>query len=223
MNNEENTETSSSARSALRAAFGLGLFAVITAGLIGLVQVNTSERIAAQETKARLAALYNLVPQKYRDNDLLADSFKLELNAGKASVDVYRAKRNDEVTAIILPWSAPDGYTAPISLLIAITQDGNLMGVRVVDHKETPGLGDKIELTKSNWILGFDQRSLQNTPSDRWRVKKDGGDFDQLTGATVTPRAIVSSVYEALVFYSLHATALNAQAPQTTLSLLDSQ
>jgi len=220
MSNEANTETKSPARSALKAAIGLGLFAVITAGLIALVQINTSERIAEQETKARLAALYDLVPEQYRDNDLLKDSFKLQLKAD-TSFDVYRAKLNGTLSALILPWTAPDGYTAPISLLIAIKQNGELLGVRVIDHKETPGLGDKIELSKSDWILGFDQRSLGNTPTEAWRVKKDGGDFDQLTGATVTPRAIVASVYDALTFYRTHAHSLNTQAAQTTLSLLD--
>jgi electron transport complex protein RnfG len=87
------------------------------------------------------------------------------------------------------------------SLLIAINYEGNIIGVRVLSHQETPGLGDKIELRRSNWILTFNERSLTNPTKDAWKVKKDGGEFDQLTGATITPRAIVKAVYKTLVFY----------------------
>ena len=218
MTTEENAPLSSF-QSAIRAAIGLGLFAILTAGLVAFVQMNTKERIIEQETRARLAALYALVPESYRDNDLLADSYTLYKDQDETPHNVFLARSNNTVSAIILPWTAPDGYTAPIQLLVAIDIDGSLIGVRVVSHKETPGLGDKIELAKSNWILSFDERSLANTKQERWAVKKDGGAFDQLTGATITPRAVVSSVYEALKFFELHKTELLNQAPQATLNL----
>ena len=215
----EDQAPQSSFRSAIRASIGLGLFAILTAGLVALVQLNTKERIIEQETRARLSALYELVPEQYRENDLLADSYRLFKGSASTSEDVFLARKNDSVSAIILPWTAPDGYTAPIQMLIAIKVDGELIGVRVISHKETPGLGDNIELTKSDWIRGFDGRSIANTESKAWAVKKDGGEFDQLTGATITPRAIVSSVYEALNFFEMHKTALLNQAPQSELTL----
>jgi electron transport complex protein RnfG len=218
MTNEDQAPISSF-QSAIRAAIGLGLFAILTAGLVALVQLNTKERIVEQETKARLAALYELVPESYRDNDLLADSYMLSIREGAEPQSVFLARSGGSVSAIILPWTAPDGYTAPIQLLVAIDVDGELIGVRVVSHKETPGLGDSIELTKSDWILGFDGRSIANTAAGVWAVKKDGGEFDQLTGATITPRAIVSAVYEALRFFEANKIALLNQAPQAQLHL----
>lgn len=218
MTNEDQAPVSSF-QSALRAAIGLGLFAILTAGLVALVQLNTKERIVEQETKARLSALYELVPESYRDNDLLADSYTFIMGDDSEPQSIFLARRSTAVSAIVLPWTAPDGYTAPIQLLVAIDIDGELIGVRVVSHKETPGLGDNIELTKSNWILGFNGRSIANTATEAWAVKKDGGEIDQLTGATITPRAIVAAVYQALQFFEANKTALLNQMPQAQLSL----
>lgn len=210
----------SSFQSAIRAAIGLGLFAILTAGLVAIVQLNTKERIVEQETKARLSALYELLPESYRDNDLLADSYPLIIGDNAKPQSIFLARRSGVVSAIVLPWTAPDGYTAPIQLLVAIDVDGELIGVRVVSHKETPGLGDNIELAKSDWILGFDGRSIGNTAADAWAVKKDGGEFDQLTGATITPRAIVAAVYDALQFFETNKTTLLNQSPQAQLNLV---
>jgi H+/Na+-translocating ferredoxin:NAD+ oxidoreductase subunit G len=210
----------SSFQSAIRAAIGLGLFAILTAGLVAIVQLNTKERIVEQETKARLSALYELLPESYRDNDLLADSYTLIIGDNAKPQSIFLARRSGVVSAIVLPWTAPDGYTAPIQLLVAIDVDGELIGVRVVSHKETPGLGDNIELAKSDWILGFDGRSIGNTAADAWAVKKDGGEFDQLTGATITPRAIVAAVYDALQFFETNKTTLLNQSPQAQLNLV---
>ncbi len=210
----------SSFQSAIRAAIGLGLFAILTAGLVALVQLNTKERIVEQESKARLSALYELLPESYRDNDLLADSYTLIIGDNSKPQSIFLARRSGVVSAIVLPWTAPDGYTGPIQLLVAIDVDGALIGIRVVSHKETPGLGDNIELAKSNWILGFDGRSIGNTTADAWAVKKDGGEFDQLTGATITPRAIVAAVYDALQFFETNKTTLLNQSPQAQLNLV---
>ena len=215
--NDQPNETPSTFQSAVRAAIGLGLFAILTAGLVALVQTNTSERIAEQEKKARLAALYALVPESLRSNDLLADSYVLSYQGVER--EVFLAKKDARTTSLIFPWTAPDGYTAPIELLIAVGIDGELIGVRVLTHKETPGLGDKIELSKSDWILSFNEKSLSNTDTEAWNVKKDGGEFDQLTGATITPRAIVLAVYDALTFFETHQDQLLSQAPKSKLSL----
>ena len=120
------------------------------------------------------------------------------------SAVIYRARNNGEVSAVILPVVAPDGYTTNIDMIVGIRKDGTLAGVRVVAHRETPGLGDKIEKRKSDWIHTFDGLSLQSPTADQWSVKKDGGAFDQFTGATITPRAVVRSVKDALMFFDTH-------------------
>ena len=107
---------------------------------------------------------------------------------------------------------APDGYTGPITLLIAVRYDGDLAGVRVVTHRETPGLGDYIEIERTPWIRGFEGKSLDTPVAARWKVKKDGGDFDQVTGATITPRAVVKAVHQGLEFFATNRERLFAPA-----------
>ncbi len=210
---ESNPPPMSTTRSMLRGMIGLAIFAVVTAGLIALTQSQTKERIADQVRQAQSRALYEIVPLNEHDNDLLDDAFTVkaeELGLDKA-VDAYVARQNGSTVALILPVVAPDGYTAPIRLIVGIDPSGTLKGVRVVQHKETPGLGDKIERRKSDWIDSFVGKSLQNTSAEGWAVKKDGGEFDQLTGATITPRAIVNAVYKALKYFESHQAALLQQ------------
>ena len=129
----------------------------------------------------------------------------------RKDTQAYLASLNGEPAAIIMQANAPDGYSGTISMLIGIMADGTLSGVRVIQHKETPGLGDAIELAKSAWITQFNGKSLNN-PSERgWAVKKDHGDFDQFAGATITPRAVVAAVHKALTYFDQHHTELFAQ------------
>ncbi len=220
--NQQDTSTSgeeasptvpSMTHSIVRSMFGLGLFAVLTAGLIAFTQLNTAERIVAQEKLSRSKALYEIVPLAEHDNALLDDAFWI--NAKALGLDepaeVFVAKQNGKATTLLLPVIAPQGYTGPIRLIVGISVSGNIAGVRVLSHKETPGLGDKIEVKKSDWIHGFDDKSLLNTSEEQWQVKKDGGSFDQLTGATITPRAIVTAVYQALKFFDEHKERLLSQ------------
>ena len=189
--------------SIFRSAWGLSLFAIITAGLIALTQVVTKDRIQEQIKQARSKALLQIVPVGQFDNDLLDTAFWLEAEelglkeAGEAFVALYQ----DQPRYFILPLVAPDGYTGPIRLIMSIDLSGKIIGLRVIEHKETPGLGDKIDIKKSDWIKSFKGRSLENTPEQAWAVKKDGGDIDQLTGATITPRAIVNAVYKGLKYF----------------------
>lgn len=220
MSETETEEKSlSTLQSAFRAAIGLGIFALLTAGLIALTKVGTNERIAEQEAQAQLKALYALVPEALRDNDLLQDNYQLVLDDAKAPRTVYLAKTSAKVEAIVLPWVAPNGYTGPIDMIVGIKANGELLGVRVLKHQETPGLGDKIELSKSDWILSFDGKSVQNTPDELWRVKKDGGTFDQLTGATITPRAVVAAVHDSLKLFEQNKAQLLSQESGGTLTL----
>lgn len=191
--------------SILRSAWGLGLFAIITAGLIAVTQLGTKDKITEQVKKARSKALLQIVPVSEFDNELLDDAFMLPATpelGNIESVEAFVALQDQLPTHIILPITAPDGYTGPIRLIMSIDISGTVKGVRVIEHKETPGLGDKIDLKKSDWILAFNGKSLANLTETQWQVKKDGGEFDQLTGATITPRAIVGAVYRALVYFS---------------------
>ncbi|SCZ62800.1 electron transport complex subunit RsxG [Thiohalomonas denitrificans] len=186
----------------LLGAFLLGLFAIAGTSLVAFTYDATAERIAENERQALLSSLHQLVPPDRHDNDLFADFTYVSdpLLGTSRPVPVYRARRNDEpVAAVLTPFA--DGYGGSIRLLVAINVDGTLAGVRVLRHQETPGLGDKIEAERSDWILQFQGLSLEHPQPSGWAVKKNGGVFDQFTGATITPRAIVNAVRNSLVFF----------------------
>ncbi len=201
-----------------RHSFRLGLFAFGAALLLALISNGTAQRIEAQRAAAELEALNAVLPPASHDNDLLSDSFIISPAAEsfeQAALlglstprSAYVARMAGEPVGVILPLEAPDGYSGTIVLLIGLDASGEITGVRTLQHTETPGLGDKIELRKSDWILTFDNRSLANTDPLLWRVKKDGGEFDQFVGATITPRAVVGAVYNALLFFDANRTAL---------------
>jgi Na+-translocating ferredoxin:NAD+ oxidoreductase subunit G len=184
--------------------FLLWLFAVVGTSLVAVTQVGTQEKISANERMVLLRNLYALIPEQKLDNDITQDTLEVppstRLGTEKTSV-IYRARKNGEPVAAIFNTIAPDGYSGKIYLLIAVYNDGTLAGVRAVKHNETPGLGDSIDVRKSNWILGFDGKSLNNPLPEKWKVKRDGGDFDQITGATITPRAIVKAVRNTLDYF----------------------
>jgi electron transport complex protein RnfG len=194
-----------------RNAIGLAIFAVVTAGAIAVTQVMTADRIAYNIKAAEARALNQILPANSYDNDLLNDTMDVDSRFNQQLLGpladnalIYRARNNGLVSAVILPAIAPDGYTTNIDLIVGINRDGSLAGVRVVAHRETPGLGDKIDTRKSDWVLSFANKSLNNPMSEQWAVKKDGGDFDQFTGATITPRAVVRAVKRALMFFDMH-------------------
>lgn len=189
----------------LKSMGALGLVAILGTALLAGVHDLTEERIAEQERRVVLEQLGQVLPAGLYDNSLQDDLIFLsdELHfPGGQQVTAYRARKQGEAVAVILRFSATNGYNGNIGLLAGIQADGRLTGVRVTTHKETPGLGDGIEVEKSEWILGFNDRSLQNPESHGWAVQRDGGVFDQFTGATITPRAIVDSVRAALEFYN---------------------
>lgn len=197
--------------SVLRNSIILGVFAMATVGLIAITQQGTAERISEAQRRVQLSALNEILPHEQHDNDLLADSFSVadypQLRLSDAR-DGYRARQNDEVVAVILPVVAPEGYSGRIDLLVGIYSDGSVAGVRAVSHRETPGLGDKIETGKSQWVLDFNGKSLSMPVPENWAVKKDGGEFDQFTGATITPRAVVKAVYQSLEYFAEHRDSL---------------
>ncbi|MDH1623244.1 electron transport complex subunit RsxG [Pseudomonas chengduensis] len=197
-------------RSMLKNALVLGLFAIGTVGSVALLQQGTATRIAAAEREAQVRALAEILPAGSYDNHLLDN--RIELNAPelgqRSPQSAYLALKGDQPSALILPVTAPDGYSGAIHLLVGIFADGRLAGVRVLSHRETPGLGDKIELAKSDWVRSFEGKSLSNPGEDGWAVKKDRGEFDQFAGATITPRAVVKAVHGALRYFDKHRAQL---------------
>ncbi len=190
-----------------RSAILLGLFALIGTGLVALVFTATEERIAESERQFMLRNLHAVVKPELHDNDIFHDMITVidpQRLGTKNPVPVFRARKNGEPVALAITPIAPDGYVGPIKILVGITFDGTVLGVRVLSHRETPGLGDGIEEKRSDWVFGFNGRSLSNPESKGWAVRRDGGQFDQFTGATITPRAIVKAVHKALKFYALN-------------------
>jgi electron transport complex protein RnfG len=194
-------------RSMLKNSLVLGLFAVVTVGLLAITQQATATRIIAAERAAQSKTLSQLLPAGSFDNHLqdspvlLAPDPLLGTRSTKAA---YLATLNGQARAVILQVTAAEGYGGAIELLVAISAQGRLIGVRVLKHKETPGLGDKIELAKSAWIKVFDGKSLNDPDAAGWAVKKDRGQFDQFAGATITPRAVVKAVHQALQYFAAH-------------------
>lgn len=169
-------------------------------------------RIEAAREHARLAALADVLPPGLYDNDPLTDRILVRdpLLGTDQPLPVLRARLHDQPTALVLEAIAPNGYGGPIRLRIGIRYDGTITAVRVIEQHETPGLGDQIEIDRSNWIARFTGRSLHDPSDDKWKVRKDGGDFDQFASATVTPRAVVEAVRKALRFYVENRGALFA-------------
>ena len=182
----------------------LWLFAVGGTTLVALTEYSTESAIAENQRQLLLRNLYALLPREKLDNDIATDTLQLPASPllGTDSQSLaYRARLGGEPVAVVFNSVAPNGYNGSIHLLVGVYVDGSLAGVRVVKHSETPGLGDAIDSRKSDWIHGFDGKSLTNPGTNGWQVKRDGGKFDQLTGATITPRAVVRAVHNTLLYY----------------------
>lgn len=195
------------ARSTARAAVVLTAAAIAAFGLVAVVHEATRDRIAAAERARELARFDQVLGGIPHDNDLLEDTLTLrdpELLGATEAVTAYRARLHGQTVAVVLEPVAPDGYSGAIRLLLAVAPDGTVLGVRAVSHRETPGLGDFIDTGKSDWMQRFAGKSLADPAAARWRVSKDGGDFDQYTGATITSRAVVGTVGRTLEFFARH-------------------
>ena len=193
------------ARSTLQTAINLVFFAVIGTAILASVFFLTRDAIRKSEENEKLKLIMQIVPPALFDNDIIQDTLDIPANdllGTEETTPAYRARLKGEPSAVVLSSVAPDGYGGKISLILAVRSNGELAGVRVVTHKETPGLGDYIELPKSPWIKGFDGKSLAVYKDADWKVKKDGGKFDYMAGATITPRAVVKAVHKALIYFS---------------------
>ncbi len=190
-------------REALRSAGLLAAFAVVGSALLATANWATKDRIAENERQTMIRQLQEILPPDSYDNALLNDTRQLELPSSispQGPDTLYIARREGHAVAAILPITAPNGYNGAIDMLVGIRRDGRIAAVRVIKHRETPGLGDGIDISRGDWISQFDNTTLKRPL--RWAVKKDGGPFDQLTGATITPRAVVKAVHGALQYFS---------------------
>lgn len=193
----------------------LALFAAVAAAVLGVMRTLTAEPIAQARAQRLLQTLSEVLPGVAYDNDLVHDRIVRETSA-LGRIMVYRARKHGQPAALALLVTTPDGYSGDIELLVGIRIDehsgARISGVRVITHRETPGLGDKIELRHGDWIRSFDDRSLDDPPAAGWAVRKDGGRFDQFTGATITPRAVVAAVRRSLEYFASQGEALFTQS-----------
>ncbi len=182
----------------------LALFALCCTGLVASVNFFTQDRIIEQQRKQLAGVLEQIIPTDLHDNELTEDCILVtnkEFLGTDEALPVYIAKMQQQPVAIAIEAIAPDGYNGDIKIILGVNNDNELLGVRTLTHQETPGLGDKIELRKSDWVLGFSGLSF-DVDAKAFAVKKDGGDIDQFTGATITPRAYVKAINKALTFVS---------------------
>ena len=186
-----------------RNSIGLGIFAIITAGTIALTQTLTAPRIEANKLSAATKALDEMVPAAKHDSPFFKHVITLPAGTlgNEHAAEVLQSVLQGQVNAVFLPVVTHKGYSGDIRIIVGVWSNGDLAGVRVVEHKETPGLGDKIETRKSSWIENFTGKSLANTTGEQWHVRKDCGEFDQFTGATITPRAVVGAIHDALEYF----------------------
>jgi Na+-translocating ferredoxin:NAD+ oxidoreductase subunit G len=186
-------------------------FALIASVLLGITNCSTESTIQQRLDEDLVKSLEEVVPANLHDNDMLQDTVTIpsaDFNIGATETTVYIAKKSGSVTAVSYKFTAPDGYSGAINMIMGIDRDGKILGVRVLSHKETPGLGDKIEVSKSNWILNFVGRSLDNLTPAQWAVKKDGGEFDQFSGATITPRKSIQAINRGLQLFNANQAQL---------------
>jgi electron transport complex protein RnfG len=201
------------AKAAFHTALNLLFFSLLGTGLLAVTYKLTRDAIARSEENEKLKLITQIVPLSAYDNDIVKDTAQLpvdDLLGNDEATVAYRGKLKDQPSIAVLQVIAPDGYSGKIKLIIAIHGNGRIGGVRVVSHHETPGLGDYIEIAKNNWINGFNEISLDTHNDGDWKVKKDGGKFDYMAGATITPRAIVKAVHKALQYHAQHRDELFA-------------
>jgi len=191
-------------KATLRTALNLLFFTVIGTAILAFTYSVTHELIAQSEDAAKLKLINQVVPAALYDNDLIKDTLNLpaspQLGTSQETI-AYRGRLHGQPSVVVLEAIAPDGYSGKIGMIVAINYSGTINGVRVVTHRETPGLGDYIDIAKNAWIKLFDGTSNASIQENEWKVKKDGGKFDYMAGATITPRAVVKGVHSTLHYF----------------------
>jgi electron transport complex protein RnfG len=181
----------------------LGIMALLASAILAWASSATQAAILEAEARDLRDSLAQVLPEGFADNNLLADSTEVDVGAEKP-LRVYRARQGETVKGVVFQVIGK-GYGGEILILMAVDKDGSILGARILKHTETPGLGDKIDITKSDWANGFSGKALETA---NWAVKKDGGDFDQFAGATITPRAVVKAVKGGLEIFAQHKAVL---------------
>ena len=209
------------AKASVITALNLLVFAIIGTALLALTYEMTRDNIALSEEKEKMKRISQIVPAGTYDNDIIRDTVQLAPDAllGNDETSIaYIGRLKNQPSIAVLQVIAPDGYSGRISLIVSIGMDGKIGGVRVISHNETPGLGDYIDIAKNAWITVFDGKSLDDPEDDGWKVKKDGGAFDYMAGATITPRAVVKAVHKTLQYFAQHRDELFKPAPPVNKS-----
>ena len=214
------------AKASFITALNLLVFALIGTALLAITYELTHEPIARSEEQEKLKLVTQIAPAETYDNDIIKDSAQLPADPLLGNDDTsiaYLGRLKDQPSIAVMQVIAPDGYSGKISLIISIHSDGKVGGVRVISHKETPGLGDYIEIARSKWITVFDGKSLDDPKDADWKVKKDGGSFDYMAGATITPRAVVKAVHKALQYFAQHREEMFKQMPPANVPAVKSE
>ncbi|MCP3907664.1 MAG: electron transport complex subunit RsxG [Oceanicoccus sp.] len=183
----------------------LGFFAILSTAIIAGTYLGSQDTIRKNIRMAEERALLEIIPKSRHNNSMLEDAHGIsdsEMLGLRSEKKYYIARQDGAAVGVIFPATAREGYTGDIDMIIGINVDGTIAGVRVLSHRETPGLGDAIDRKKSTWIDGFINKSLLNPTVDLWKVKKDKGVFDQFTGATITPRAVTQTVLQTLQYFN---------------------
>jgi electron transport complex protein RnfG len=188
----------------LRAGITLGLIGAVCAAMVAATYHSTRDRIAANNKALLEQSLEPALAGVFYDGGVSESRLVIEPPhdlPGKGPAIVYRVYSGQEPVAALFIVTARDGYSGPIRILVGIEAEGTVTGLRILEHRETPGLGDKIELARSDWVRQFEGRSLGDPAAARWAIRADDGDFDQLTGASVTPRAIIKAMRDTLIYF----------------------
>lgn len=178
----------------------LGAFCLGFGIVLAISDSITVDDIAARALEDRLNSLSQVIPDSIHDNNLVKDAITMA-NERNKEITVYRAIKEGKVTGVAYEIFG-SGYAGEMKLMLGLDAQGKILGVRVIAHKETPGLGDKMEEKKGDWILRFTGLSLGNPLPEKWKVKKDGGQFDQFAGATITPRGVVDAIRKGLELFA---------------------
>lgn len=209
----------------------LGGFATFAAAMLMMGNISTQAVIEQRLAEDLQVSLSQVIPASLHENNLLDNRISIQYQ--DRDVIVYQGIKNDKTTAVAYSVSS-QGYAGEIVLMMGINAEGEILGVRVISHAETPGLGDKIEVAKDDWIFSFNDLSFKKLAKDKWKVKKDGGNFDQFSGATITPRAVVNAIKQGLELFSQHREKLlyiekpvvaiqDTKQPTTKKAKLDNQ
>jgi electron transport complex protein RnfG len=212
--------------SIVKSGVTLAVIAAICTSLVALTYQSTEERIDANEKAWLERSLQPALSGLFFDSGVTESKIVVppphDLPGTDAAI-IYRVYAKTEPVAALFVVSARDGYSGPIRILVGIETTGMVTGVHVLEHRETPGLGDRVESGKSDWVKQFDGRSLVDPETSGWRIKRDGGQFDQLTGASVTPRAIIKAVKETLIYFGTHRDEIFSDPPTDSAATEDQQ